>query len=175
MSSFTAILHAMVKKAPSGLAVRDIADYVGKPYSTLISELSRQEGHKLGADLILPLMDACESDAPLVFLARERGGVFVRLPDAATSPVAMLTTAALDSVREFGEFAAEVATDIADGDIPNDQLARIRKEGSEAIAAIAALLRIAEQVNTTQKDHTRMGMEGRPCAKENTRRGGKPS
>lgn len=150
--SLTAILHAMVKKAPSGLAVRDIADYVGKPYPTLISELSRQEGHKLGADLLLPLMDACESDAPVVFLARERGGVFVRLPGDQSSPLAVLTTAALDSVREFGEFAAEVATDIADGCIPDDQLTRIRKEGSEAIAAIAALMRVAERVNNQQKE-----------------------
>ena len=38
-----------------------MADLVGKPYATLMSELSQQPGHKLGAELLLPLMDVCES------------------------------------------------------------------------------------------------------------------
>ena len=72
--SLTAVVHGMVKAAPSGLDARTVADLVGKPYATLMSELSQQPGHKLGAELLLPLMDVCESDLPLVFLARQRGG-----------------------------------------------------------------------------------------------------
>lgn len=81
--SLTAVVHGMVKAAPSGLDARTVADLVGKPYPTLMSELSQQPGHKLGAELLLPLMDVCESDLPLVFLARQRGGAFVplRIPD----------------------------------------------------------------------------------------------
>lgn len=77
--SLTAVVHGMVKAAPSGLDARTVADLVGKPYATLMSELSQQPGHKLGAELLLPLMDVCESDLPLVFLARQRGGAFVPL------------------------------------------------------------------------------------------------
>lgn len=65
--SLTAVVHGMVKAAPSGLDARTVADLVGKPYATLMSELSQQPGHKLGAELLLPLMDVCESDLPLVF------------------------------------------------------------------------------------------------------------
>ena len=62
--SLTAVVHGMVKAAPSGLDARTVADLVGKPYATLMSELSQQPGHKLGAELLLPLMDVCESDLP---------------------------------------------------------------------------------------------------------------
>ncbi len=81
--SLTAVLHELVKHAPSELTARTIAELAGKDYNTLMSELSRQPGHKLGADLLLPLMELTGSDAPLNFLARERGGVFVPMrPDA---------------------------------------------------------------------------------------------
>lgn len=105
--SLTAILHEMVKHAPSGLTARTIADLLGKDYQTLMSELSRQPGHKLGADLLLPLMDLTGSDAPLNFLARERGGVFVPVPP--NNNAADLAPAILASVKEFGEFTAEAA------------------------------------------------------------------
>lgn len=140
--SLAAVLHAAVKNAPSGLDARTISDMVGKPYQTLMSELSRQEGHKLGADLVLPLLEVTGSDAPLHWLARQRGGAFVPLPAAAESNVELVATLAV-SVREFGEFAAETAANISDGDIPADQLDRIDKEGDEAIEAILAMKKLA--------------------------------
>ena len=99
--SLTAVVHGMVKAAPSGLDARTVADLVGKPYATLMSELSQQPGHKLGAELLLPLMDVCESDLPLVFLARQRGGAFVplRLPD--DGPVQLVTGLSV-SIRRGG-------------------------------------------------------------------------
>ena len=52
-----------------------IADLVGKNYQTLMSKLSRQYGHKLGADLVCPLMRKISSLRALDFLAREMNGV----------------------------------------------------------------------------------------------------
>ena len=117
--SLTAVVHGMVKAAPSGLDARTVADLVGKPYAPLMSELSQQPGHKLGAELLLPLMDVCESDLPLVFLARQRGGAFVplRLPD--DGPVQLVTGLSV-SIREFGEFAVAAAEQIADGKITKE-------------------------------------------------------
>ena len=54
--SIVAVLHELVKKAPSGLTASTIASLVGRDYQTLMSELSRQPAHKLGADLVLPLL-----------------------------------------------------------------------------------------------------------------------
>jgi len=146
--SLTAVLHELVKHAPSELTARTIAELAGKDYNTLMSELSRQPGHKLGADLLLPLMELTGSDAPLNFLARERGGVFVPLRPDATA--ADLGPAILKSVREFGEYAAEAAQDIADGKIPADQLQRILKEGQEAATAIVTFMELARAVHQRQ-------------------------
>ena len=146
--SLTAVLHELVKHAPSELTARTIAELAGKDYNTLMSELSRQPGHKLGADLLLPLMELTGSDAPLNFLARERGGVFVPMRPDATA--ADLGPAILKSVREFGEYAAEAAQDIADGKIPADQLQRILKEGQEAAAAIVTFMELARALPQRQ-------------------------
>lgn len=140
--SLVAVLHAVVKAAPSGLDAKSMASLMGKPYQTLMSELSRQDGHKLGADLLLPLLHLTEADEPLHFLARERGGVFIRLPDVDVGTSDLMLGLA-NSIREFGEFAAETARDVADGDIPADQLARIEREGDEAIETIMKMKKLA--------------------------------
>lgn len=147
--SLAAVCHQMVKSAPSGLDAATIADLSGKPYATLMSELSRQPGHKFAADLLLPLMELCDSDLPLTFLARQRGGVYLALPKAADGPAPLMQKLA-ESVKEFGEFAAETARDIADGDIPKDQLDRILKEGHEAVEAIMAMITLARKTHETQ-------------------------
>ena len=136
--SLTAVLHELVKHAPSELTARTIAELAGKDYNTLMSELSRQPGHKLGADLLLPLMELTGSD----------GGVFVPMRPDATA--ADLGPAILKSVREFGEYAAEAAQDIADGKIPADQLQRILKEGQEAAVAIVTFMELARAVHQRQ-------------------------
>lgn len=160
--SFTAVLHAAVKNAESGLDAKTIADLVGKPYQTLMSELSRQEGHKLGADLVLPLIEASASLMPVHFLARQLGGAFVLLPEAASHNGELVETLA-SSVKEFGEFAAETAVNISDGNIPADQLARINKEADEAIEAILAMKKLARLTHAKQYGSLGQAGENKEC------------
>lgn len=148
--SLTKVLHEVVKSRPHGLDVETIGELVGKPYNTLMSELGRQPGHKLDADLVLPLCDIVGPKMPMDFLARRLGGSFVLLPDASACPDAALVQTLADSVKEFGEFAAETASSIADGDIPLGQLSRIDKEGHEAIESIMAMMRLARQTHEKQ-------------------------
>ncbi|HMM38998.1 MAG TPA: transcriptional regulator [Desulfovibrio sp.] len=141
--SLAAVLHQLVKRAPSGLRAETIADMLGKPYATLMSELSSQPGHKLGADLVLPLMEAAGSDAALHFLAREMGGAFVRLPEAAPG-VEPVQRQCLVAVKEFGELVARTAGGLADGELSERDRRDILREGHEAVTAIMALLRQVE-------------------------------
>jgi hypothetical protein len=140
----------MILRAPSGLSARDIAELAGySNYNTLMSEASNQPGHKLGADKLLALMEACASDAPLTFLARERGGVFIKLEQPAMHNSELVRSLAA-SIKEFGEFAAETAKNIADGDLPRDQLSRIEKEGHEAVEAIMGMVKLARITHEAQ-------------------------
>lgn len=134
--SLTAVLHAYVKQAPSGLDARTIADLVGKPYQTLMSELSRQEGHKLGADLLLPLPDAVQTDAPLEFPARQRGGVFVRIYTENISD-SSLARGLAEIMLKASEFFAAFAERIKDGVIDSREPAAIASIHANARAPAA--------------------------------------
>ena len=138
------ILHHLVMRAPSGIGAQTIADMLGWRYATMMSELSGQPGHKLGVDKLLPLMDVSGSDAPLHFLAREMGGVFIKLPEVreGDDPVQQQC---LVAVREFGEMIAACADALADNDLKPDERAKILREGHEAVTAIMALLKLVEK------------------------------
>ena len=148
--SLIAVCQQVAKKAPSGLDMATIAELMGMTYSTFTSQLGRHGAHKFSADLLLPLMEICDSDLPLIFLARQRGGVYLPVPQGAGGEPGPLVEKLAASVKEFGEFAAEAAADVADGDIPADQLARIIKEGHEAVEAIMALISLARKTNEAQ-------------------------
>ena len=67
-SDIRSVILDMVRN--SDRPVKDIADAVGKPYSTLMRELDPGDARaKLGVELLLPLMQACDSTAPLRCLA----------------------------------------------------------------------------------------------------------
>lgn len=138
--SLTAVVHAVVKAAPSKLDAHTIARMLGKPYQTLMSELSGQPGHKFGADLVLEAMDLAESDEPVHFLARQRGGVFIKLPAAVGSESAV-QLAAMGAVKEFGELMAEIGSGLADGELSREECDLIERAGNEAVTATMSLLK----------------------------------
>lgn len=145
--SLTAVVHALILAPPSGVDARTIASLMdGKNYQTLMSELSRQQGHKFGADLVLPIMNLANSDEPIHFLARHRGGVFVKLPEV-TGDGGPVQLAALNSVKEFGELMGEVGAGLASGGLSRDECDCITKEGQEAVTAIMALLQVVGEMN----------------------------
>ena len=136
-----------------------VAANIGRPYATLMSELSCQPGHKLGANLVLPLMRAAETTAPLQFLAREMGGMFVPVQPAAGMTELMDTLVA--SIKEFGEFAAECAEDIRDGKVTLPERDRMLSEGQEALCAIAAMMEMVKTVHAEQHGNTTQATRGR--------------
>ena len=141
--SLSAVAHQMVKAAPSGLTPRSIAEFVGYTnYNTMMSELSRQPGHKLGADMLLPLMDMSGSDAPVSFLARERGGIFLRLQQPADSGGALVESLA-GTIKEFGDYAASAAERIADGDVDPEEMVKIDRETNDVVEAILSFRKLA--------------------------------
>lgn len=139
------ICQAAVKNAPTGLSAEQVADLLGCAYSTLMSELSGQPGHKLGAWRMLEIMRVSGSVAPMNFLARELGGIFVQLPHGAMQGHE-LTRSLVESIRLFGEFAAQVSRSLEDGTITAEELARISAEGQDALTAILRVMHLARIV-----------------------------
>ena len=142
--SITAILHELVKEAPSGLPAKFIAERVGREYNTLMSELSRQHGHKLGADLVLPLMKLTGSIQPLDVMAAEMGLVCVALPPAGEG-CHLVHKQCMLAVQDFGKLMGETASALDDGTITPAERNAIAGKGYEALSAIVALLKAVDQ------------------------------
>lgn len=144
--SIVAVLHELVKKAPSGLRASAIASLLGRDYQTLMSELSRQPAHKLGADVVLPLMKLTGSHLPLDVMAAELGLVCVCLPAAWTAdhPVHRQCMVA---VEEFGKLMGATAAALDDGTIVPAERDAIATKGYEALTAIVTLLRVVEDTS----------------------------
>ena len=142
--SLVAVVHRMVLRAPSGLNARTIAEVAGySNYNTMMSEISRQPGHKLGADMLLPLMDVCNSDAPVAFMAREREGIFLKLQQPAACGGELVQSLA-NTVKNFGEYVAATAERIADGDVDPEEMARINGETNDVVEAILSFRKLAQ-------------------------------
>lgn len=137
----TPILHQIALRAPSGIDARSIADLVHVNYQTMMSELSGQPGHKCGVERLLPLMAVSGSDAPMHFLARELGGVFIRLPQAGEG-VGPVQQQCMVTCKEFGDLISACGEALASGSLEPDEVARINREGHEAVTAIMALLNL---------------------------------
>lgn len=66
------VIREMIEQ--SRMPIKELAARLGKPYPTLVRELNEEDqGAKLGAELLLPLMQACDSVMPLRFLASRMG------------------------------------------------------------------------------------------------------
>lgn len=89
------VLLEMIRN--SARPIKSIADELGKPYSTLMRELDPEDRRaKLGVEMLLPLMQACGSTAPLRYLAEAMGYRLVSFqdikPDKPTFHEEMLAT-----------------------------------------------------------------------------------
>lgn len=131
-----------------------LAPRMGKSATTLSHEVAADGTAKLG------LLDAAKITTLsgdlriLEAFATNCGQMLVPLPAAVDlqSDDCMLRMAA--TVREFGDLCTEVAADLQDGKISDNELARIDRECGELIAAVHGLRQALEQRNHQSKpDH----------------------
>lgn len=127
-----------------------LAPRMGKSATTLSHEVTSTGTAKLG------LLDAAKithltGDLRILqAFAANAGQMLVPLPNVApASDDCMLRLA--DTAREFGEMCAEVAGNLADGAITDNELARIDKECGELIASIHTLRESLEARNRAVK------------------------
>ncbi|MBN2140860.1 MAG: transcriptional regulator [Desulfovibrionaceae bacterium] len=139
------VLHDLAIRAPSGKPARDIAERLGLAYSTMMSQLNDAiETHKFAVENLLPFMEITGSDEPLHYLARVRGGVFIKLPRVSGEGLKSQERRAIRAVKEFGELMAEFEAALEDERITARERRRIVREGYDAIQAVMAFLESLE-------------------------------
>lgn len=126
-----------------------LAPRIGRNHTTLCHELNGTGTAKLG------LLDAekitlLTGDMRILqAFASNCGQMLVPLPSVASGDNAMVRLAA--SAKEFGDLVAEVSTDLADGRISDNELARIDRETGELIASVHALREALAKRNAEQR------------------------
>lgn len=91
VSELLYLSHCMVLEAPQ--SARDIAQAVGKPYSTLFREVNPYDtGAKLGVETLLELMRVTGNLAPLRYMAQELGCTLNEHPEQIAQKSAVQVT-----------------------------------------------------------------------------------
>lgn len=130
-----AVCQRLAKHAPSGLSAEQIAYRLGRPYNTLMSELSPlRDTHKFDVNLLM-----AGSTEPLHVMARALGGVYVDfLPVSdAAHPVHGQCMA---SVKSFGDMMVGTAKALEDNIITSEERRELARLGYRAVGDILALL-----------------------------------
>lgn len=139
--------------------VEALALRMGKNPNTLRHEVAGSPGYKLGAEDLMDLtnfaQEARQDNAllSLASMAANCGQMLVPLPlaNAVADDDCMLRLA--DAAREFGDLCKEVAGDLADGKITNNELARIDRECGELIASVYAMREAVARRNAELQPH----------------------
>ena len=129
-----AVCQRLAKHAPSGLSAEQIAYRLGRPYNTLMSELSPlRDTHKFDVNLLIPLMRLAGSTEPLHEMVY---GDFLPVSDAA-HPVHGQCMA---SVKSFGDMMVGTAKALEDNIITSEERRELARLGYSAVGDILALL-----------------------------------
>jgi hypothetical protein len=128
------VVHDYPGGAPS------LAPRIGKSSSTLAHELNGTGIAKLGLMDAEKITQLAGDLRILEAFAMNCGQMIIPLPDALVmgqNEDCMLRLA--DTAREFGDLCKEVAGDLADGEISDNELDRIDRECGQLISSLHAL------------------------------------
>ena len=141
--------YNVVHDYPGGSA--SLAPRMGKSATTLSHEVSGTGAAKLG------LLDAAKIThltgdlRILAAFAGNAGQMLVPLPDVITDGSDDCMQRLAGTVQEFGDLCREVAVDLADGVISDNELSRIDKECGQLIASLHALRESLAHRNRSNK------------------------
>ncbi|MDO9235984.1 MAG: hypothetical protein Q7U28_08130 [Aquabacterium sp.] len=129
--------YNVVHDYPGG--AQSLAPRLGKGSTYLSAEVAGMGTAKLGLLDAEKITQLTGDRRILVAFATNCGQMLVPLPDASALPNDDCMMRLADSAREFGELCKEVAGDLVDGEINDNELGRIDKECGQLIASVHAL------------------------------------
>lgn len=141
--------HHTVEEHPGG--AKALAAAMGVQHKTLLNKVNpNQSSHHLSLHEALRLMLVTKDTRVMDALADALGGQFICSPDVAQGDPKLMQDLAEMTLR-FGELMREVANDIADTVISNNELARIEKEADQLRSALHRLLGDLRSMNLRQR------------------------
>lgn len=132
------------------MAAKAVAMALGRPYSTLQNELTNYNNAKLGVETWAAILDITGDLESLEFMAHRLHVAIVDLREMSRAAAGRARgkdalAAGLQAAAEFGEFCGQVRESLADDKVDQNEIARIDKEGWEAIQAILQVMYAAKE------------------------------
>jgi hypothetical protein len=118
--------------------------------TTLSHELRGQGSAKLGLDDAAALTALSGDLRILEAWNAEYGLVVIRMPHLPAGPVGGCLDKLSSTAREFSELVTEVAADMGDNRLSDNELQRIEREAAELLAAVHQLLAAARTLNAEE-------------------------
>ena len=139
----------LARAYPGGAAA--LALRMGKNPTTLNHELVGQGTAKLGLEDTATLTALSGDLRVLEAWNAEHGLIVLRMPQLVGDSVGECLDKLSKTAKEFSELVSEVAKDLGDGRVSDNELQRIEREGADVLVAVHALLQAARALNA--KEH----------------------
>jgi hypothetical protein len=135
----------LARAYPGGAAA--LALRMSKNPTTLNHELVGQGTAKLGLEDTATITALSGDLRVLEAWNAEHGLIVIRMPQIPTGPVGGCLDKLSATAREFSELVTEVAADLGDNRLNDNELHRIEREGADLLAAVHQLLAAARALN----------------------------
>lgn len=124
-------------------------------YQVLVNKVSiNNNTHHLTLSEAVRLMHFTGDARILDAMAADFGGIFVPVPKMDGGPGNLVGDLA-EMSAEFGSLMREVAEDLADGVVTDNEMARVEREASKLREALAVLLKDLRHINRTNRVETK--------------------
>ena len=140
--------YQLARAYPGGIEA--LAHRMGRNPTTLGHELRGQGSAKLGLEDAATMADFSQDLRVLEAWNAQHGLVVIRMPHLPAGPVGGCLDKLSTTAREFSELVTEVAADMGDNRLSDNELHRIEREGAELLAAVHQLLAAARTLNAEE-------------------------
>jgi len=154
--SFFQTLQDEVNANPNGYSAKQLADWLGKSYSTFMNELNDDiETHKFGVSSWRKLISRMGGSRTIDLICEENGGIFVDLNGIKTGPAALqiglsdIIEKVSNTMRDFGK---STSPDSDGGtEITKKEAEQLIRDCNVSIAAIETFKRAIEASQEDRK------------------------
>lgn len=131
-----------------------LARAIGKNPTTFSHEVKETGGAKLGLHTAVKMTKRTGDLRILLEFAAECGQMLIPLPEAVDSATDDCMQALASTSREFGEMCQRVCESLGDdGQINDNEMAQIQREGGELFSALHKLMSAARARNFLSRQH----------------------
>lgn len=135
--SFKDALHISLSDLPAGRTVKHLAEFAGISYSGLWQCADKEQSSWISVRRLIRILPHLKNFAVLDYLETLVGRIAFRIPSARE----MCGPEMGEALKEFGEFVVEATS----GQWTPEKVARIEKEGRQAMASIATIIECAKR------------------------------